>query len=166
MLEIAEHRVRVHSKYTYVEIGLKDVIVSLYAGSFTHWGRKTVLRRLVVIPLEEFESVRVSKNEQVLVKAKSAAIRDYIANTDRLGYFFKDGDFEFREYFFRERGFNAVQQVYIPRLFTDADEIAESILAAKERFDNLPSPKPYSFEEMPFVKTRKMRSLNKRLRGF
>ena len=166
MLQIAEHRVRVHSKYTYIEMGMKDVIVSLYAGSFVHWGRVTVLRRLLLIPLDGFESAEVDGNGRVLVRTKTAVIRHYIGNTDRLGYYFKDGTFQFKEFYYQESGFTALERAVIPGQFGEPQAIVDSIYAAVERYENLPPPAPYVFEEMPFVKTRKIREKTKLIRGY
>jgi hypothetical protein len=162
MLGIAEHRVKVHSKYTYIEIGLKDVLVSEYAGRF----HKTVLRRLIIIPLEAFQTAQITKKGQVLIKSKPGAIRDYTGNTDRLGYYFKDGDLVFKEFFYSQRGFDRHSQVLIPHRFNNYREIVSNIYAAKARFESLPAPKPFVHEEMSFVKTRKIREIAKRIRKF
>ncbi|MCL2070742.1 MAG: hypothetical protein FWH07_00715 [Oscillospiraceae bacterium] len=166
MLEVAEHKVRVHSKYTYAEIGLKDVIISLYAGSYVHRGGQTVLRRLIVIPLDKLEAANVTKKEQILITAKPSAIRDYIGNTDRLGYYFKDGNLKFKEFYFEECGFKSEEQFLVPRLFENAEEIVSSVFAAKERMGHLPPSKPYVFEEMSFVKARKARDKSKKMKDY
>jgi hypothetical protein len=161
MLATAEHKVRVHSRYTYIEIALKDVIISVYAGSLAG----TVLRRIVVIPLASLKSVQIAKNGKVQVVADSAEIRDYTGNSDRLGYIFKENNLQFEEFFYRESGFTRSDSLFIPNRFMNNEEIVESILAAKERFDNLEPEKPYIFEELEFVKTRRMRELAKRIRN-
>jgi hypothetical protein len=165
MLEVSEHRIRNHSKYTYVEIGLRDIIVSLYAGSYTHWNDKTVLRRLLVIPLSELESATATegKRGKILIKGK---IRDYTGNSARLGYHFKDGTLFFNEFFYQETGFCALEEVFIPRRFRNAKKIVKSINFAKKRFDSLPPSKPYIFKEMAFVKNRKWFEKENRKRNF
>lgn len=155
---ISENRISVHSKYTYVEIGLKDVIVSLYAGSYTHFGKETVLRKMFVIPLAKIETAEVTKKKQLLIKTEPPSIRSYLGNSDRLGYYFKDGTFCFKEFFYQESGFETLGQIVIPRKFEDMEEIANAILLAKERCGSLPPPKPYVFREMPHIKRKKARS--------
>jgi hypothetical protein len=166
MFEITERCVRAHSRYTYVEIGLKDIIVSLYAGSFTHRRETTTLRRMFVIPLEEFEAAEIVKDGKVRVTAKTAAIREYVGNSDRLGYYFVEGTLHHTENYYQCWGFTATNEMFIPQKFENKIEIIKSIYSAKERFDNLPPPKPYVFKEMAFIKTRKMREIQKRMRDF
>ncbi|MCL2037213.1 MAG: hypothetical protein FWG83_07530 [Oscillospiraceae bacterium] len=163
MLEIAEHRVRVHSKYTYVEVALKYVIVSLYGGSYFHKRKRVVFRRIFVIPYSQLISAQTVK-DKIRIRAEEGAIREYNGNSDRLGYYFKDGEIIFREFLYNERGFSLKSEILIPKRFSDNDEIVESVLVAKERFGLLPTPKSYVFEEMAFVKTKKMRDLSKKIR--
>jgi len=166
MIEVAERKIYAHSKYTYLEIGLKDVVVSLYAGGFTHFGEKTVLRRLFVIPLNKIEFAEICKGERLIIKTDEPCVREYIGNSDRLGYYFKDGVLTFKEFFFEESGFSLSQQAVVPHRFGDAEEIADSIIAAKERFGDLPPPKPYVFKEMPHVKLKKMRERTRKMKDY
>ena len=166
MLEIAENQVRTHSKYTYIEIGLKEVVVSLYAGSFTNFGEKTVLRKIFVIPLSDFHSAEVTNSEKIRIKGR---IRSYTGNSDRLGYKFKDGNFEFSEFFYQnqfETGFCVLEQAFIPRRFLNAENIAKSINFAKKRYDSLPPEKPYVFKELPHIRAKKFQERNPRQRNF
>ena len=162
---VTKRRIGLHSKYTYAEIGEKDIIISLYAGQFRSGKKRTMLRRLIVVPLAELETVRVLKSGKILAVAKSAAIRDYVSGSERLGYYFVDGTLNFSEFYFTEKGFAELQRVTVPRLF-ESELLVEAIWAAKERFDAVPPPKPYVFEEMPHVKLRKMRERVRRMRGF
>jgi len=160
MLEIAEHLVRVHSRYTYIEIAAKYIIISVYAGKLG----KTTLRRIVVIPFEFYESAEITKKGRILVKSATEKIRDYTGNSDRLGYYFKDNELIFTEFFYNEKGFESLSELFMPQRFANNEEIIASFNAAKERFGNLPAPKPYVFEEMNHVKTRRIRELAKRIR--
>jgi len=172
LLESSEHSIRAHSKYTYIEVGLKDVIVSLYAGSFVQSGEKVVQREILVIPLSEFTGAKVvgyGKYKQISLKCKSDAIRRYVGNSDRLGYFFKEGKLEFVEFFYQEAGFKKCSRVKLPRLFGKTNsvvQIVRSIYAAKAVFDNLPPPEPYVFREARFVRERKKLEKDLKRRGF
>lgn len=169
LIGIAEFRVRVHSKYTYIEIAKREIIVSVYAGTVPGFGTKTLLRRVVVIPFRGLVDVQMSKSGKILLKMsenaeKSELIRDYTGNSDRLGYCFKDDKFSFTEFFYNERGYKSLREVFIPPRFVNNEDIINSILEAKSRFNELPSEKIHVFEEMSFVKTRRIRKLAKEIR--
>jgi len=162
ILEVAARKTAVHARYTYIEIGLKDIIISLYAGSFAHFGERTVLRTLYVIPLKEFEEAGIVNRKKLIIKGN---IKEYTGNDQRLGYFFKDGTFEFKEAYYESQGFKEFNELVLPALFGRVEtlkQIIDSFNAAKARFNALPPPKPYVFREMEFVKIRKIR---KKLQG-
>ena len=165
MISVSEHLIKVHSRYTYIEIGLKDVIVSLYAGSFIHFGKKTTLRKLFVIPLDEFLTAEVCSGRKGLVLIKGK-IRAYTGNTDRLGYYYKDGNLHFKEFYYQVSGFSELLEMVVPHRFADAYDVVETLIHAKERFDNLPAPRAYIFEEMSHVKEKRIQKRVRRARGF
>ncbi|MCL1881724.1 MAG: hypothetical protein FWF76_06050 [Oscillospiraceae bacterium] len=175
LIEITEYCIRVHSRYTYIEIGLKDVIVSLYAGSYAHFGQKNVFRKIIVIPLETFVSAEIlensrknsRKNQRILIKLKNSKIRVYSGKSERLGYNFREGDFRFNEFYYQEgHDFKSMSEIIIPGKFGSAKTIVASIRAAKERFEVLPPENPYIFKELAFVKARKVEEKSRRLRDF
>ncbi|MDR0223366.1 MAG: hypothetical protein LBI38_07550 [Oscillospiraceae bacterium] len=173
LLEITERAVAARARYSYLEIGLKDVVISLYAGSFTVKGEKIVNRRLIVVPLSEFQSAEFAGKRakkrgkgKIRVKTKTAAIREYTGNSRRLGYFFKDGTLKFDEWFYEEQGYRERRETAIPAVFGNAGAIMRSVSSAKKRFDSAPPPKPYEFREAPFVKERKIREKLKSGRKF
>lgn len=132
LLEITETAVENNARNTYVEISLDEVIVSLYGGSYTMYGEKTVIRRLYIIPLGGFLSASVIKNGKILVKAES--LREYAGNSKRLGYFFVNGSFMFTEIFYEMRGFTERSEAVIPAKFGDSERVVREINAAKARF--------------------------------
>ncbi|MCL1832167.1 MAG: hypothetical protein FWG45_04550 [Oscillospiraceae bacterium] len=168
MLEVSEHFIRTHSKYTYVEIGLKDVIVSVYAGRYPEGRERIVLRELFIIPLNVFVSAQAvgtqRKGRSIIIKAQG--IRAYVGKSSRLGYTFKEGELIFKEFFYNEAGYKRLDKMFIPRQFENIDEIIRSIYAAKENFDNLPPAPEYVFKESAYVIARKKRDKDRRLRGF
>ena len=166
VIGVAEHKIRVNSRYTYIEIGLKDVIISLYDGCYTSGQDDVVIRKMIVVPLGSIQSLEAVKNGKLRISTDGAMIRVYAGNTDRLGYYFKDGTLVFKEFFYQESGFEAVERVIVPRRFENVDEIIDSVVSAKERFHALPTAQPYVFEEMPHVKTRKIRELVKKMRNY
>jgi hypothetical protein len=168
MLEVAEHRVRVHSRYTYIEIGLKDVIVSLYAGNVNG----CVYRRLIVIPLEGFNSAEsVSHKGRKGIVCNARGIRDYTGNTDRLGYYFVEGELRFTEFYYNEGAessngrFSLSDKVFIPDRFGNRGKITTSVVTAKKRYDALPPEKGYVFREMEEVRVKRIREKVKNMRN-
>ncbi|MCL2754268.1 MAG: hypothetical protein FWD35_00925 [Oscillospiraceae bacterium] len=172
LLEVSEHAVRVHSKYTYIEIGLKDVIVSTYAGSFMQNGQRVVLRELVVMPLSTFKSAEVvgfGTYRTLRFRTEAQAVRRYIGNSERLGYLFREGTFEFKEFFYQERGFTSNDTFIAPRCFgkiKDLEAIVTAVYAAKALFEKISPPEPYVFKEAEFVKKRRELQKELKRRGF
>ncbi|MDR0198034.1 MAG: hypothetical protein LBI36_07460 [Oscillospiraceae bacterium] len=173
LMEITERVVAARARYTYLEIGMRDIIISVYAGSFTVMGEKTVNRRLVIVPLSELRSVEIAGKRarkrgrgRVLVKAKNAAIREYVGNSRRLGYYFADGTLKFDEWLYEENGFRKRSVAVIPADFGGALALTRAVNLAKKRFDSLPPEKPYVFREAAFVRERKIREKLKSNRNF
>jgi len=132
--ELAETAARNDARYTYAEIGLYDVIISVYAGSYTMYGEKTVLRRLFVIPLSGLESVGADKKHKITVKG--GKIREYAGNTRRLGYYFKNGVLKFKEPYYEENGFALITEAVIPARFGNPEKLIKRINAAKKNLKN------------------------------
>jgi len=156
LLEITERKTADNARYTYVEIGLKDVIISVYAGSYTMYGERTVIRRLYVMPFKGFRSAVPGEDGRVIVKADT--IRSYAGNSKRLGYRFVNGEFRFSEPYYELAGFSEIKELAIPNLFGAAKRLVREINAANTRFRELPPEKPYTFRESPLFKPKRHKS--------
>jgi len=169
LLGAAARLTAVHSRYTYIEIGLRDVIVSSYAGQYVHFGERVVFRDLFIIPLdmlEEVGEVSVRGRKKIQFVGKSDAFRGYNGNSQRLGYIFVDGVLKFTEPYYELGGGVKCDRVVIPSRFGNVSRLVKSIDDAKKRLAELPPDKPYVFREMPDVREKRIRENINKLRNF
>ena len=156
---VSEHCIRVNRRYTYFEITPKAAVFSKYRGSYTHFGKRTVLRRVCVIPLKSYENAYLDEKKKHLIL--TGEIRIYEGEDKRLGYHVKDGFPVFDSWWYNEaeKSYKTVDMIRLPMDFEHPGEIAAALHRAKREFDAMPPKKAYVFKEADIV--RKRRELKK-----
>lgn len=149
---LVSRKIRRCSRYTYVDIQLKTVIFSSYAGEYRVSGEKVIIRDVYYIPFSSLTDVQVAKNKKAVVI--TGKIRHYCMNSDNLGYHVMDGAVVFDRELLNESGFEAIETLRIPALFGNPEKLCRSISEGKERFEEIPAPKPYVFKEADFIRRR------------
>ncbi len=150
--ETSHKKIRMGSRYTYVDIQRKAVIFSAYGGDYRMNRERMVMRELYYMPFSDFKSLEKDKSGKHIVV--SGNFRRYIMNSDNLGYHIKDGDVDFDRRWLNIGGFEEVQTVRIPSVFGKRDSLYESIKGAYAKFLAEPKPKPYVFKEADFIRRR------------
>ena len=156
---ISEHCTRVNRRYTYFEITPKAAVFSKYKGSYTHFGKKTILRRVCLIPLKSYENAYLDEKKKHLIL--TGEIRIYEGENKRLGYHVKDGFPLFDSWWNNEaeKAYKTVDMIRLPMDFEHPGKIAAALHRAKREFDAMPPKKEYVFREADIV--RKRRELKK-----
>ncbi|MCH5199941.1 MAG: hypothetical protein J1F60_03190 [Oscillospiraceae bacterium] len=156
---VAEHFTRVNRRYTYFEITQKAAVFSKYGGSYTRFGKRTILRRVCVIPLKSYENAYLDEKKKHLIL--TGEIRVYEGENKRLGYHIKDGFPVFDSWWYNEaeKSYKTVDMIRLPMDFEHPGKIAGALHRAKREFDAIPPKKEYVFKEADIV--RKRRELKK-----
>ncbi len=147
---ISERMISRRSRYTYVDIQLKTVIYSSYAGEYRVAGEKTVIRDIYCIPFKSVTGAEVAKNGKDVVL--TGKIRHYCMNSDNLGYHVKDGEILFDRELLNESGFECLETLRIPAVFGNPQRLCRAINEGRARFEEIPAPKPYVFKEADFIR--------------
>ena len=149
------------SRYTFIDIQPRYIILSLYAGDYNGILQKTdkaaTLRKLYVCPLENLREVKINKHGKVVLTADDGAIRPYEGCSDRLSYYFVAGKLKMSEWWHNESGFKKLSKMTVPSCFMPPMPMFKTFVRAKHMCDDIPPEKPYKFEEMPFVRMKKLR---------
>ncbi len=141
-----------NSRYTYVDIQLKTVIYSAYAGEYRVSGEKTVIRDIYYIPFAVMTGAETEKNGHgVIITGK---MRHYCMNSENLGYHIKDGEVVFDRELLNESGFETVETLRIPAVFGNPERLCMAVKECREEFEEIPAPKPYVFKEADFIRRR------------
>lgn len=147
-----DKKIRRRSRYTYIDIQLKGLVYSSYAGEYRVAGRRIIVRDLYVVPFRELSSVSSGDEGKVLLL--TGKLRHYCMNSENLGYHVKNGDFEFDRPYLNVKGFAEEEKLRVPSVFGSSRRVADSVIAAKKRWSELPEPKPYVFREADFIRRR------------
>lgn len=139
---------RRHSRYTFLDIIPRGVILSEYAGEFTRYGERTILRRLYYIPFDKLESVsRNPKEAPHNIKFKGE-IREYLHETDRLGYHINDDGYpEFDTVILNMSYFKLIPEVTVKNRLGNTARIEKSVLYYWEEFKNMPEKRPFDISK-------------------
>ncbi len=149
---ISWRKISRRSRYTYVDIQPKTLIYSAYAGEYTVWGNKVIIRDIYYVPFEHFSGVKVAPNgKNVIVTGR---VRHYCMNSDNLGYHIKDGEAVFDRELLNESGYESLESLRIPSVFGNPERLCRSIAEGRARFEEIPAPKPYVFKEADFIRRR------------
>lgn len=145
-----DRQIRRRSRYTYLDLQLRGMIYSAYAGEYRVGGERMIIRDIYYIPFRSLEGVGTEKRTVVL----TGRFFHYCMNSASLGYHVRNGDFEFDHPYLNIGGYAVEERVRIPDVFGSARRAADSISGAKRRFDALPAPKPYVFREADYIRRR------------
>ena len=137
-----------HSRYTFFDIIPCGMIFSEYAGEFTHYDDRIIMRRLYYIPFDKLESVsRDPKTAPHNIRFKGV-IREYYLETERLGYHIdEDGKLEFDTGILNMAYFTEVPEVTVKNRFGNTKRLEKSVLYYWEEFKNIPEKKPFDISK-------------------
>lgn len=146
-------------RYTYFEICGKAAVFSKYQGSYRHFGRRVIMRRVCVIPLKAYEKAFLDERKKHLIL--TGEIKIYEGESTRLGYHIKDGMPIFDNWWYNEaeKSYKTVDMIRLPMDFEHPGKIACELDKAKLEFQTAPPKKEYVFKEADIV--RKRRELKK-----
>lgn len=149
-----EKRKRRHARYTFFDFVPSGMVFSEYAGEFTRYGEKIVLRRLYYIPFDKLESVsRDPKTSPHNITFKGE-IRGYFLESGRLGYHVgEDGKLDFDSAELNWRLFENVSELTVKNRFGNTKDLEKSALFYREQFINTPEKKPFDISE--YISARK-----------
>lgn len=150
--QLGYKKIRRNSRYTYIDIQEKAVILSLYGGEYRMSGEKIIVRELYLMPFEEIKSITPEKNGHGVIL--SGTFRRYSMNSANLGYHIKDGEIVFDRQWLNIGGFEEIKTVRIPSLFGSQKRVMDSLKEGKKHYLEIPKPKPYVFKEADFIRRR------------
>lgn len=150
--QLSHRKIRRNSRFTYIDIQEKAVILSLYGGEYRTGGERVIVRELYLMPFEEIKSIASEKNGQSIIV--SGNFRHYSMNSENLGYHIKDGEVVFDRQWLNIGGFEKVGTVRIPHLFGNPKRVSASLTEGKKHYLEIPKPKPYVFKEADFIRRR------------
>lgn len=152
---VSEHYIRVNGRFTYFEILPKAAVFSRYKGGYSLFGKRTVIRRVCVIPLKDYESAYLDESRKHLIL--TGKIRVYEGEDRSLGYHVKDGFPDFDRWWYNEADSSrkTVDMMKLPMDFAKPAKIACALEKAKLEFNALPPKKAYVFKEADIVRKRK-----------
>ena len=144
---VDKHRRR-HSRYTFFDIIPCGMVFSEYAGEFTRYGEKIIMRRLYYIPFDKLESVsRDPKTAPHNIMFKGV-FREYYIETERLGYHIdEEGRLEFDTAILNGAYFREIPSVTVKNRFGNTKRLERSVLFYWEEFKNMPEKKPFDISQ-------------------
>lgn len=139
-----DKRRRRHARYTFLDIVPSGVVFSEYAGEFTRYGERIIMRRLYYIPFDKLESVsRNPKEAPHNIKFKGE-IRRYYLETGRLGYHItEDNKLEFDTMILNMAYYDTVTEVTVKNRLGNTARLEKSVLCYWEEFKSIPEKKPF-----------------------
>ena len=142
-----------HSRYTFFDIIPYGMVFSVYAGEFTHFGDRTIMRRLYYIPFDALESVsRDPKTAPHNITFKGK-IRGYYLETSRLGYHInEEGKLEFDTSILNSAYFTEITEITVKNRFGNTKRLEKSVLFYWEEFKNIPEKKPFDISKYVSVR--------------
>lgn len=159
---ITEKYKRRHSKYTYFDFFPKGMIFSEYAGEFTRYGEKKILRRLYYIPFEGLISVTRDPKTAPHNLTFTGEIRAYFQESDRLGYHIDEGgNLEFDSAELNIRLYEELPSLVVRDRFGNTKRLEKSVNFYLEQYKNTPEKKPFNISDYVSVRKRtKLRTSN------
>lgn len=152
---IVDKRRRRHARYTFFDIIPCGLVFSEYAGEFTRYGERRIMRRLYFIPFEKLESVsRDPKTAPHNITFKGE-IREYYHETERLGYHIdEDGMIDFDTAILNGAYFVTIPAVTVKNRFGNTKRLEKSVLFYWEEFKNAPEKEPFNISKYISVRRR------------
>ncbi len=147
---------RRHSRYTFLDILPSGLIYSKYAGEFTRYGKRVILRKLYYIPFKSLESVsrdpKISPRELVI----KGEVREYFEETKRLGYHItEDGELIFDTLILNTNYFKIKSSLTIKEHLGNTRRIEHAVLHYWEEFKKIPERRPFDITKAIAVRKRK-----------
>lgn len=139
---------RRHARYTFLDIVPCGVVFSEYAGEFTRYGERIIMRRLYYIPFDKLESVSRNPKEAPHNIEFKGEIRLYYHETGRLGYHINDDNkLEFDTAILNLSYFTTVSQVTVKNRLGNTARLEKSVLYYWEEFKNTPEKAPFDISK-------------------
>ncbi len=156
---------RRHSRYTFFDIVPDGLVYSEYAGEFTRYGKRVILRRMYYIPFKKLESVTRDPKRSPREICFKGEIREYFHETDRLGYHItEDGQLVFDTVILNTNYFNTITSFTVRNRLGNTKRLERSILHYWEEFKQIPDKKPFDITKAIGVRRRrKPKTSNPRL---
>lgn len=143
-----DKRARRHARYTFLDIIPSAVIYSEYAGEFVRYGEKIILRRLYIIPFADLESVSRNPKQAPHNITFKGKIREYLLETDRLGYHIDaDGNIELDTAILEYGYFSELTEITVKNRLGNTKRIERAVLFYWEEFKNVPEKKPFDISQ-------------------
>ncbi len=147
---------RRHSRYTFFDILPSGLVYSEYAGEFTRYGKRVILRKLYYIPFKSLESVsrdpKVSPRRLVI----KGEVREYFHETDRLGYHIaENGELIFDTLILNTNYFKIKNTLTIKERLGNTKRIEHAVLYYWEEFKKIPERRPFDITKAIAVRKRK-----------
>ncbi len=150
--ELTQKKIMRGSRYTYLDIQEKAVVLSVYGGEYGGANGKVIVRDLYYIPFETLKGIEEEKNGRGVVL--TGKIRRYGMNSDFLGYHINDGDVVFDRQWLNIGGFSQLDTVKIPFVFGSNKRVYKSVVEGYKKFLEIPKKTPYVFKEADFIRRR------------
>ncbi len=145
---IADKLKRRHAKFTFFDIVPSGMVYSEYAGEFTRYGERIILRKLCYIPFSGLESVSRNAKETPRSITLNGEIRQYFFESDRLGYHInEDGELEFDTLILNVGLYTTNKTLVIRESLGNTKRLEKSILYYWEEYKNIPKKKPFDITE-------------------
>lgn len=150
---------RRHSKYTYFDIIPGGMVYSLYAGEFTRYGKRIIMRRLFYIPFSGLEEVsRDPKTDPEAISFKGS-VREYFLASDELGYHVnEEGEIAFDHPELDTRGYEERNSLVISGRLGRTKALLSSVEFYREQYVNRPEKKPFNIAD--YVSKKKKRVIH------
>ncbi len=149
---VCGRKIRLNSRYTYLDIQLQGLVYSAYAGQYRVAGERIVVRDLYYLPFRALSAVSAEADGKTILL--TGKLRHYCMDSDNLGYHVRGGDFEFDRPYLNIGGFSEEERLRLPPVFGSTGRVLDSVNAAKKRWSELPAPKPHVFREADYIRLR------------
>lgn len=121
-------KIKLHSKYSFIDIFYEGVVVSVFRYKYRQYGKKRIQRDLYFIKHNDI--VKIKGKNILIIEGK---IRKYSENSDRLGYHIKRGELIFDNWWLDENGFKFVDALTIPEVFGNNAKVKKYLKLAQMR---------------------------------
>lgn len=154
--------IRRHNKYTFFDFLPKGMVFSEYAGEFTRYGKRIILRRLCYIPFETLESISRDPKVAPFDIEFKGEIREYLFETNRLGYhIYEDGELVFDSLELNYGLFEKLSSVTVKDRFGNTRRLEKAADYFWNRYKNAPKKKLFDIADyVSVVKRRKPKTSN------
>lgn len=147
---------RRHSRYTFFDILPSGLIYSEYAGEFTRYGKRIILRKLYYIPFKGIESISRDPKKSTRELVIKGEVREYFEETNRLGYHItEDGELLFDTLILNTNYFKKRNTLTIKEHLGNTKRIERAALYYWEEFRKIPEKPPFDITKAIAVRKRK-----------